>query len=117
MTDHDIYQIARVCHEANRAYCASINDYSQQPWNCAEEWQVESAINGVRHAVDNPGITPEHMHENWLREKKADGWTWGPAKDAVNKLHPCVVEYWELPAQQRRKDALFLAVVRALTAA
>ena len=34
--------IARICHEANREYCESIGDLSQQPWGCSEEWQRQS---------------------------------------------------------------------------
>ncbi len=31
--------IAKVCHEANRAYCQTIGDNSQLAWEQAEEWQ------------------------------------------------------------------------------
>jgi len=36
-------------------------------------------------------------------------------KDPEKKQHPCFVPYDELPIQQRRKDALFVSIVRALT--
>jgi hypothetical protein len=36
--------IAKVCHEANRAYCQTISDNSQLPWEQAKEWQRASAI-------------------------------------------------------------------------
>jgi hypothetical protein len=45
MNDIDI---ARVCHEVNRAYCTSLGDESQLPWDSAPQWQKDSAINGVR---------------------------------------------------------------------
>ena len=41
-------QIARVAHEANRAYCLSLGDPSQLPWEEAPDWAKESAIDGVR---------------------------------------------------------------------
>lgn len=109
-------EIAGVCHEANRAYCHAIGDDSQPPWSEAPAWQRESAINGVRHALGNRDAKPSDSHESWLAEKKAAGWQYGPVKDPVAKLHPCCVPYDALPPEQKRKDALFLAVVRALGA-
>jgi hypothetical protein len=109
--------IASICHEANRRYCATIGDHSQVPWEDAPEWQRASAIKGVEHAIENPNAPPSASHDCWLEEKSATGWKYGPVKDPEKKEHPCFVPYQELPVEQRRKDALFQAVVRALTAA
>lgn len=106
--------IAQVCHEANRAYCLTLGDASQPPWADAPQWQKQSAVMGVNAALDNPDQTPELSHRGWSAQKLADGWKYGPVKDPEKKEHPCLVEYHELPENQRRKDALFLAVVRAL---
>lgn len=107
-------QIAKVCHEVNRAYCASLGDSSQAPWDSAPEWQRQSAIKGVMHRLAHPDSTPADSHESWLAEKKAAGWKFGPVKDPEKKEHPCFVPYAELPKEQQAKDFLFLAVVRAL---
>lgn len=107
-------QIARVCHETNRAYCEAIGDFSQLPWNDAPEWQITSAINGVRFHLDNPHAKPSHSHDSWLNEKRETGWKYGPVKDADKKEHPCFVPYNELPSEQKAKDALFIGVVSAL---
>ncbi len=45
-----IESIAKICHEANRAYCATIGDASQLPWEESPDWQRQSAINGVKFA-------------------------------------------------------------------
>ena len=107
-------QIARVAHEVNRGYCASLGDTSQVAWEDAPEWQRDSAIAGVRQILADPTTTPERSHEGWMAQKAADGWTYGPVKDPVAKTHPCFVPYNELPREQRTKDYLFQAVVRAL---
>jgi hypothetical protein len=107
-------EIARVCHEANRAYCAALGDMSQLPWEDAPDWQRTSAIKGVEFALANPSAPPSASHDSWLEEKRATGWKYGPVKDPEKKEHPCFRPYEELPAEQRRKDALFLAIVRAL---
>ncbi len=109
----DNVSIAQICHEANRAYCATIGDFSQPSWANAPDWQKNSAINGVNFHLDNPDALPSQSHDNWLAEKVADGWKYGPVKDPAKKEHPCCVPYDQLPPEQRRKDALFIAVVNA----
>lgn len=106
--------IAEICHEANRAYCRTIGDFSQPSWDDAPDWQKKSAINGVNFHLDNPGAGPSASHDNWLREKIADGWRYGAVKDPERKEHPCCVPYHELDEKQRRKDSLFIAIVDAL---
>lgn len=103
--------IATVCHGANKAYCEALGDDSQQDWKDAPEWQRDSAIKGVQFHLDNPGAPPSRSHESWLAEKEKDGWTCGPVKDVEKKEHPCMVAYDELPEDQKKKDALFIAVV------
>ncbi|QLI49420.1 hypothetical protein vBPaeMUSP18_17 [Pseudomonas phage vB_PaeM_USP_18] len=106
--------IARVAHEINRAYCASLGDTSQPSWDEAPEWQQKSAIAGVEMHLANPDATPEQSHESWLKQKTEEGWVYGEVKDAEKKQHPCCVPYGELPAEQKAKDYLFRAVVHQL---
>lgn len=117
----DVNQIARICHEANRAYCQSIGDDSQPTWDAAPEWQRQSAIKGVEFhlAAIAKGEKPtaSASHDSWLEEKRLDGWKFGAVKDADKKEHPCFVPYSELPLAQRRKDYLFGAVVESLASA
>lgn len=108
MTSSDL---ARICHEANRAYCAILGDNTQVPWSDAPEWQQVSAIKGVEFHLAQPNRHPSESHESWLAEKQATGWKYGPVKDAAKKEHPCFVPYEELPPEQRVKDQLFIAVV------
>ena len=106
--------IARVCHEANRAYCKTIGDDSQLPWEEAPDWQKASAISGVEFHLAHPRATPADSHHEWMREKARDGWVYGPEKDPEKKEHPCMVNYLALPIEQRVKDHLFISIVRAL---
>ena len=109
--------IAQVAHETNRAFCQSIGDNSQPSWEDAPDWQKTSAIDGATFHVDalRSGREPEPSasHENWLKQKEADGWKYGSVKDPEKKEHPCFVAYSELPIEQRQKDYLFAAVVKA----
>ena len=106
--------IARVCHEACRAYCQALGDNSQLLWEEAPEWQRRSAVAGVRNALSNPGVTPEQSHHLWMETKLAEGWKYGPAKDAEKKVHPAMLPYDKLPREQKAKDYLFLAIVRIM---
>lgn len=106
--------IAKVCHDANRSYCETLGDSSQSSWDHAPTWQRKSAENGVLAIMDDPAITPQHLHEKWWAEKKEQGWIYGSVKDVDKKLHPCCVAYGYLPSEQRVKDALFRAIATAL---
>lgn len=107
-------RVAAVAHEVNRAYCKSIGDDSQPSWYDAPAWQKESAIQGVIFHVSNPGVTPQESHANWIKQKDADGWTYGDVKDPAKKQHPCFVPYDQLPQAQKSKDYIFGAIVKAL---
>lgn len=109
-----VTEAARIAHEVNRAYCQALGDDSQPSWEDAPNWQLESAITGVQFHLDNPTAGPEASHMAWLRQKHADGWTYGPVKDSAAKTHPCYVPFHELPREQQAKDYLFRAVVHAV---
>ena len=101
---------ASVAHEVNRRWCIANGDFSQTSWEDAEQWQRDSAMAGVGSAL--AGATPEQQHHAWGAAKLADGWRYGPIKDAVGKVHPCLVPYNKLSPEQQAKDALFIGVVR-----
>lgn len=109
-----ILAAAIAAHTSNAAYCHSIGDASQLPWEEAPDWQKESALKGVLFIIENPTSGPEQSHESWLKEKEATGWKYGPVKNPETKEHPCFVPYNELPFEQRVKDAIFQSVVRAM---
>lgn len=105
-----IIACARAAHEANRAYCNSLGDFSQVCWEDAPEHQKVSSVAGVYGVLN--GNTPEQSHVSWLNQKKLTGWKFGPVKDEAKKEHPCFVPYAELPAAQKRKDDIFVKTVR-----
>jgi RyR domain len=111
LTDEDI---ARVVHAANNALQGIVGDpWASPPWPAAENWRREAKINSVRAVREAVGeLTPEMIHDEWMRWYTAHGWVYGPIKDDVLKTHPCMVPFHELPEEQQVKDALFLAIVR-----
>ena len=106
--------IARVCHEANRALQLVAGDPAPSPeWDHAPEWQRESAVACVREA--QAGATPEQLHESWCTFRAKVGWVYGETKDSDAKTHPCLVAYADLPLDQRQKDSVFHSLVAALS--
>lgn len=108
-------EIARVCHEANRALCVAFGDPPQKKWEQAEPWQRESAVAGVKSLLAEPDCTPARLHDRWCNDKLNVGWRHGPVGDGDKKEHPCPVAYDQLPPQQQAKDHVFKAIVEALT--
>lgn len=112
--EREIVKVARICHEANRAYCVSIGDNSQLPWSESPSWMKESAINGVRFHYENREATASSSHENWYKEKEENGWKYGPIKDPIKREHPCFVSYDQLPVEQQTKDHIFRSICHAM---
>lgn len=112
----ETWKIARICHEANRAYCEGLGDYSIAPWWSAPADQRESSMKGVEFFFSQLSIgidpPPFAMHEAWVAKKLKDGWREGPVKDEGKKIHPNLVPYDKLPPEQRFKDYLFAAICR-----
>jgi hypothetical protein len=105
--------LARVAHEVIRAWCEFNGDLSAPPWSEAPAWQRDSALEGVRFYLENPNADDGATHEAWLADKRRNGWTYGPVKDAEAKQHPCMVPFGQLPPTQQFKDRLFRTVVLA----
>lgn len=108
----DVELVARVCHEANRVLQIHAGEVPiSHAFDSASQDQKSSAAIGVHHALN--GQTPEELHISWCETKEAQGWVYGPVKDEVEKTHPCLVPYSELPLNQKIKDHMFSAIVEA----
>lgn len=106
----EMQQIAALCHEVNRAYCQSLGDDGQPPWEEAGDWQKNSAINGVLYHTNNPDAKPADSHNSWMKKLATEGWKYGKEKDVEKKEHPCFVPYSDLPPAQKAKDYIFKAI-------
>ena len=108
----NILHAAKCAHEAIRECNESIMDFSVVPWDEAPQNIKDSAIDGVKYLIANPNATGKDMHDNWIKFKLADGWRYGPEKNAAAKTHPSLVPYDKINAHERMKDDIFISVVR-----
>lgn len=116
ITLKDIHQIARMAHQINKAYCEALGDFSQFEWHIAPQSVRDNVINGVVFHVEHPEAGPEASHENWMRDKFADGWRFGAEKNLDTRTHPNLVPFNDLAPAQRAKDSIFHAVVHQAVA-
>lgn len=115
VADSKVKVLAKMVHEANKAFCEGIGDNSQVPWNEAPEYNHRSAMVGVKAICENPNLTPEECHDVWMEAKKADGWVYGEVKCRDNKTHPSLVPFAELSPSEQYKDCLVISIVKSYT--
>ena len=46
----------------------------------------------------------KNVHEVWAQNRINEGWTYGPTRDDVERKHPCLVPYEELPESEKEYD-------------
>ena len=105
-------EIAKICHEANHQYCIDNQLKTHAKWDELPDEMQESVIAGVAKIVDDPKITAEEMHDNWINYKAEQGWLYGDELDIAEKLHPNMVIWKKLSKVERGKDKLFLSIVK-----
>lgn len=49
-------------------------------------------------------LLARHEHERWVAQRRRDGWTYGPQRDDVRKIHDALKPYDELDEPTRDKD-------------
>jgi hypothetical protein len=113
----NVVEVAELCHEANRHYCALLGNLSQYGWHGAPDSIRESAIAGVQFVLaglrKGIHIAAWDLHNAWMNQKLERGWTPGPTKDPEAKIHPMLVPFDQLPKDEQRKDYLFIGVIEA----
>lgn len=49
-------------------------------------------------------LLARNTHENWAKQRMAEGWRFGPRRDDAMKEHPSLVPYEELPESEKEYD-------------
>lgn len=59
----------------------------------------------------------ENTHDLWATQRLSQGWSYGPQRDDVRKLHPCLVSYADLPESEKEYDRVtVLGTLKAILA-
>ena len=101
-------------HDVNNAIRVHFGEKADPPLNELSKEVLVGKLNGIKKVIENPGITPEMMHKEWMDSHIKDGWVYGEVKDFEKKTHPCLIPYEELPENQRLKDRIFVALVNSM---
>jgi hypothetical protein len=110
-----ITDIAKVVHNIQVVFCASIGE-TIPAWEDALEIMQTATKIGVRDLINNPNATGGFSHEQWMKNKLAEGYVWGVVRDHVKKTHPSLIPFEQLPHNEQVKDHLFVETVRSLQA-
>ena len=108
--------VAKVCHEANKALCEGLGDNSQLAWESASPEEQMAVTTAVQNQLNNPATTAEDVHNAWCQKMFAAGYYYGPVKDETLKEDPALVHYNKLPADAQAKSNLFITIVNQLSA-
>ncbi len=115
ISDDQVQIIARVMHEAIRAFQIANGEPPAPHWNRAPKWMKTATIEGVLFKIKNPKASVSAQHDQWMETKLKEGWKFGKKKDGAKKTHPLLIPYAELPFVERQKDALVAAIITSLS--
>lgn len=76
--------------------------------------QKDKVIAGVDMLVANKDAGVEARHAAWMEKMLNDGWKLGKNRDDVNKTHPRLVPFDQLPKKEAAKEKMLHTIVRAL---
>ena len=100
--------------EANRAQARDIVAKMH-----AIGWIIVPAKDGeaFEPSADELDLLAREEHERWARQRRADGWCYGPVRDDEALRHPMLIPYDDLPVDEQQKDIDAVLEIPALLAA
>ncbi|MEO1321835.1 MAG: RyR domain-containing protein [Pseudomonadota bacterium] len=111
---NDLEPIARVVHSAIRTWSTAHGQPDLPDWKMAPDWMKESTFASIRFVLENPEADAGAQHVQWMEQRQAQGWRYGPVRDEEEMTHPMLVPFEQLPIMEQKKDDLVTAIVKAL---
>lgn len=74
-----------------------MKNYIPQPIDTSDI-QLPEELNPLLEAM------AKNVHEIWAQERIAQGWTYGEKRDDALKHHPCLIDYDDLPEEEKIYD-------------
>lgn len=72
-------------------------NYQPKPYNTSEIQLSQELMELAEEMAKN-------VHETWAKARIDEGWKYGPQRDDIHKLHPCLVPYEDLPEIEKEYD-------------
>ena len=86
------------------------DEYIPRPIDTSE-LQLPSEIEELTEAL------ARNTHDNWARQRMADGWRKGALRDDARQLHPGLIPYEELAESEKKYDrATAMETLKAILA-
>jgi hypothetical protein len=102
-------RLATLGYETTRAWNEANGEPAKKPWDEAEPWRRQAALESVRKAI--AGGTAPQLHESWRAERLKEGWRYGEEKSDEAKTNPALQPYSQLTDTQKRAADLFAGAV------
>lgn len=109
-----IEDIAHLCHEMSRTWCAIIGEEAMPPWMECDDLAHQGTIEGVEYVINYPASSLAQQHDVWRARRAGEGWHYGEEKNIAKKVSPNMIEFDKLPWAQQVKDRLFRHIVHAI---
>lgn len=107
----NIEQIAKTCHAVHLAYCSEMLFHTQPKWDELQNEHRETIIDSVQKIVNGTIKSKEDSHNNFIKNKKKNGWIYGETYSLIDKINPRLIGFDDLSLEQRIKEALFFECV------
>jgi hypothetical protein len=109
----DFETITKLIYEAARKEAEwSKRPIIPEPWEDRDNAFKKQMVDVVRKYIESDKLpSPEEAHNSWMKAYLNMGWKYGEVRDAEKKTHPDLVPFYELPKDERDKDAIFLSLV------
>lgn len=105
-----LQDVARLASAINTEFCDLMSDPVPLTFDELPPNAQHNMTTAVYRVVTGQIKTAEESHEQWVKSRKAEGWTYGKKKSNTDRTHPNLCPYLELPTAQQFKDELFMAV-------
>lgn len=108
-------RLATIIHAAVVTLKAAHGQPDTRTFADLPEAQRALSLELIEMLTPNPGVTPEYLHKLWLQRMRAAGWSYGDKLDVEQRTHPALRDWRQLDEVDKRKDALVIAIIQALT--
>ena len=116
MSKEEITTIAKIIYEATRLEAEwSKRRIVPEKWEKRDDKFKAQFIDIIgKYLSQDELLTPEEIHNSWMKSYIDMGWKYGEVRDVVERTHPDILPFGELPKDEKDKDAIFLAIVWAI---